>query len=62
MLVPSQLLHKGAGYVETFKNMQQILGLQDPALQCNLYHTLVRPILSYGCVVLGVDAKRIRAF
>ena len=34
-----------------------LLGIQDPALQCKLFDTLVLPILSYGCEVWGVDAK-----
>ena len=35
-----------------------LLGLRDPALQCKLFDTLVLPILSYGCEVWSVDAKR----
>ena len=34
-----------------------LLGIQDPALQCKLFDTLVLPILSYGCEVWGVDTK-----
>ena len=34
-----------------------LLGIRGPALQCKLFDTLVLPILSYGCEVLGVDAK-----
>ncbi len=35
-----------------------LLRIQDPALQCTLFDTLVSPILSYGCEVWGVDTKR----
>ena len=39
-----------------------LLGIQDPALQCKLFDTLVLPILSYGCEVWGLDtdAKLLR--
>ena len=32
-----------------------LLGIQDTALQCKLFDTLVLPILSYGCEAWGVD-------
>ena len=35
-----------------------LLGLRDSPLQCKLFDPLVLPILSYGCEVWGVDAKR----
>ena len=38
-----------------------LLVLRDPALQCKLFDTWVLPILSYGCEVWGVDAKRVAA-
>ena len=34
-----------------------LLGIQDPAVQCKLFDTLVLRILSYGCEVWGVDTK-----
>ena len=35
-----------------------LLGIQDPALQCKLFDSLVLPVLSYvSCEVWGVDAK-----